>query len=629
MKETVCWRAFSIYILLAIPSFSYALTPPNPVELKPPPVPELIITTPEKSTPQTIDDPSISQSDQSEITAPALPDDPSDDEEALDDPEPVASDLPPIVKPSHEEIKEKVISELKELEKSRVSKTKASFDFPIVINDQVEYFIDYFQTKLRKRFSLWMARSTRYMAMMKKILSAHGLPEDLIYLAMIESGFSPKAHSRAQAVGLWQFIQGTGERYGLRVNSWLDERKDPIKSTEAAARHLSDLYNRFGSWYLAAAGYNAGEGKISRALALYNAQNFWEITAEHCRYIKEETKQYVPKMIAAALIAREPEKYGFADIPYQPPFKFDEATLPGGVELKDVAAACGVSVDTLVEYNPELKRWITPPNTSNYILRIPVGTKERLLENYAQLIKPKPVMIYAEHRVKRGERLASIARRYGVKASLIARVNRIKRKGRLNTGLVLLIPQRKWGSSGSPSEMNSTHQENQAEKNYSLQTARVHLKKGSHRAADENEKEANLHRFRYKVRRGDSLLSIAEKFDLEVSMIKKWNRQKGKKILAGGTLILYVSKSEGDREGKKNNGKPGRVVQRKLKAQKENRIKLVRYTVKKGDCLSEIAQKFNTTSDKIRNWNRLSSRNPIKPGDKLSLKLNRPPVENI
>ena len=208
---------------------------------------------------------------------------------------------------------------------------------------------------------MWMGRSTRYMSMMKKILREHNLPEDLIYLAMIESGFSTKAYSRAHAAGPWQFIRETGARYGLLVNAWVDERKDPIKSTRAAAQHLSDLFNRFGSWYLAAAGYNAGEGKISRALAMYNASNFWEITAEHCHYIKEETKQYVPKMIAAALIAKEPGKYGFANIYYQDPLSFDEAAVPGNVELKDVAAACGVGVETIVDLNPELKRWVTPP----------------------------------------------------------------------------------------------------------------------------------------------------------------------------------------------------------------------------------------------------------------------------
>ena len=602
-----------VFFVVAGPSNSYSLTPPNTMGPKSPPIPELIPSTITKTPGPSSSSPELSPSPQVE-------------DEALDV---VANDLPPIIKPSPEEIKEKVILELKELERGGNIKPQASFDIPIVINDQVEYFIDYFQTRLRNRFSLWMARSTRYIPMMKKILNEFSLPEDLVYLAMIESGFSTKAYSRAHAAGPWQFIRETGERYGLRVNSWVDERKDPIKSTRAAAKHLSDLFNRFGSWYLAAAGYNAGEGKISRALVLYNAQNYWEITGDHCSYIKEETKQYVPKMIAAALIAKEPEKYGFVNIPYYPPLSFEEATVPGNVELKDVAAACGVDLETIVDLNPELKRWITPPGVSTYALRIPSGTKEKLMDNYAQLIKPKPVVTYAEHRVKKGERLTSIAKRYGVKAALLARVNRIKGKGRLNAGLVLLIPQ-KGNPQGAPSEIESIDQENHLEKTVSQRASRsTREKKVSSNDNNGNEKEDRVHRVRYRVKKGDSLFSIAEKFDVEISMIKKWNPKGGKKILAGRTLTLFVLKGNFEREGKKENGKPGRLNQKKFKAEGGGKIRLVIYTVKRGDSLSEIAQRFKTTPGQIRAWNKLASRGSIKPGDKLDLKLIHPSLENI
>lgn len=608
----VLWLVPLFFIfLVANPSNSYSLTPPNTMGPKYPPIPELIPPTSLKTSSPSSLESELNPSSQA-------------DEEFLDV---VANDLPPIIKPSHEEIKEKVILELEELEKGGNIKTQASFDIPIVINDQVEYFIDYFQTKLRNRFSLWMARSTRYIPMMRKILNEHSLPEDLVYLAMIESGFSTKAYSKANAVGPWQFIRETGERYGLRVNSWVDERKDPIKSTRAAAKHLSDLFNRFGSWYLAAAGYNAGEGKISRALVLYNAQNFWEITADHCRYIKEETKQYVPKMIAAALIAKEPEKYGFTNIPYYPPLSFGEAMVPGNVELKDVASACGVDVETIVDLNPELKRWITPPGVSTYTLRIPDGTKEKLMENYAQLIKPKPVVTYAEHRVKKGERLASIAKRYGVKASLIARTNRIKGNGRLSPGLVLLIPE-KGPSRGSTSDIDLIDHENHVEKIISKRASRnTREKKVSLRGANENDQENRLRRIRYKVKKGDSLFSISEKFDVEISMIKKWNPKGGKKIQTGSTLTLFVLK--GNFEGKKENGKPGKLNQKKFKAEGAGKIRLVYYTVKKGDSLSEIAQRFKTTPDQIRAWNKRTTQGPIKPGDKLGLKLTNPSTENI
>jgi membrane-bound lytic murein transglycosylase D len=592
---------------LISPVYSYSLTPPKSTGLNTPPVPELII----ESTSNT-SKPIYVQPNSSGLSRPF-----STEEDNLDN---LANDLPPSIKPSSEEIRQKVILELKELEKGRDSRIKATFDFPIVINDQVEYFIDYFQTKIPNRFSLWMARSTRFIPMMKKILSEHGLPEDLVYLAMIESGFSTKAYSRAHAVGPWQFIRETGQRYGLQVSAWVDERKDPIKSTRAAAKHLADLFNRFGSWYLAAAGYNAGEGKITRALSMYNAQSFWDLTAEHRRYIKEETKQYVPKMIAAALIAKEPEKYGFVSIPYQSPLDYEEVSFPGGVELKEVAASCGVDVETIVDLNPELKRWITPPGVSEYTLRIPVGSKDRLMANYDQLIKPKPVITYKEHRIKKGERLTSIAKKYGVKANLIAQVNRIKGTGNLNPGLVLLIPQ-KGGIAGFPNEMELIDQESHFEKKSSSRTARNGRDANTTAQADKKGgKEDRFHPIRYKVKKGESLNSIAGKFDVDVAMIKKWNPKGGKKIQAGSTLTLFVPKNSIEREGKKESGKTNRANQKKNRADSGQRIKYVHYTVKKGDSLSEIAQKFKTTPDQIRTWNRLSDKNPIKPGDKLSLK---------
>jgi membrane-bound lytic murein transglycosylase D len=604
-------------LVLALPSYSFSLTPPNPTGSKVPPVPELIVvpSTPKSSNPISI------HPNPSELTRPFPL-----EEENLDK---VANDLPPIIKPSQEEIKEKVILELKELEKDRGYKTKASFDFPIVINDQVEYFIDYFQTRLRNRFSLWMARSTRFMPMMKKILAEHGLPEDLVYLAMIESGFSTKAYSRAHAVGPWQFIRETGQRYGLRVSAWVDERKDPVKSTRAAAKHLADLFNRFGSWYLAAAGYNAGEGKISRALSMYNAQNFWDLTAEHRRYIKEETKQYVPKMIAAALIAKEPEKYGFFEIPYQSPLSYEEVPLPGGVELKEVAASCGVDVETIVDLNPELRRWITPPGDSEYTLRIPTGSKDRLMANYDQLIKPKSVLTYKEHRIKKGERLASIAKRYGVKPNLIADINRIKGKGDLNPGLVLLIPQ-KGGTSGLNGDIGLIDQENHFEKKPSQRTAKNNREGKSTAGINKKIEDGDqLQAIRYKVKKGDSLNSIAGKFDVDVSLIKKWNPKGGKKIQAGTTLTLFVPKNNSEREIKKENGKSNKPNQKKIKADGGEKFKTVRYTVKKGDSLAEIAQRFQITPDQIRTWNRLSDKKTIKPGDKLDLRVTKLSPEKI
>jgi membrane-bound lytic murein transglycosylase D len=239
-------------------------------------------------------------------------------------------------------------------------------------------------------------------------------------------------------------------------------------------------------------------------------------------------------------------------------------------------------------------------------------------------------VIYAEHRVRKGERLASISKRYGVKASVIARANRIKPHSRLDAGLVLLIPK-KTGTQGISSDLEPTDQENPDEKMISKRASRKSRGGRSTVAANKgNEKNASPLRLRYQIRKGDSLASIAEKFDVEVSMIKKWNNVKGdRKIQQGKTLTLFISKGNPDRDEPKKNGKSGKPNFKKTKVETAGRIKLVNYTVKKGDSLSEIAQKFNTTPHHIRTWNHLSAKETIKPGDKLSLKLKRPTVENI
>lgn len=457
--------------------------------------------------------------------------------------EPV-NELPPVIRPPQDEIRKKVILEWKELQKGLAPDSGVSYDIPIVVNEQVEYFLDYFQTKIRKRFSLWLARSSQYTPMIKQIMREHGLPEDLVYLAMIESGFSTKAYSRAHAAGMWQFIRETGQRYGLKINAWVDERKDPIKSTRAAARYLSDLFNQFGSWYLAAAGYNAGEGKIAKALTMYNAQNYWEITAEHCRYIKDETKQYVPKMIAAALIAKEPEKYGFVDIPYQAPLAYEEVNLPGSIELKDVAAAAGSDLATLVELNPELKRWITPPTTAEYTLRLPSGSKGRLMENYAQLIQPKPRIVYAQHKVKKGERFSTIARRYGVSSRTIAKVNRVRLVTYPTPGTLLLIPQRNGHDEPADEEREKKNGLSKRQVKRSPERKTVVLRdKG-----EDKENQRETHRLRYRVRKGDSLSSIAQQHDVTIEQIKKWNPRLTDRIQAGRTVTLFVTKDSGGEE---------------------------------------------------------------------------------
>ena len=217
---------------------------------------------------------------------------------------------------------------------------------PLVMNDRVQDWINYFQGPSHERFERYLMRSGKYIPMIKRILRQYGLPEDLVYLAMIESGFNPHAYSRARATGTWQFIYRTGVRYGLRADNWIDERRDPEKSTIAAAKYLKDLYDQFNDWYLAAAGYNAGEGKIHRAIRKYRTEDFWEMSRQ--RYLRRETKDYVPKMIAAALISKNPGRYGFSHVKYEEPIPFEEVPIETPIDLRVAAQCAGVTYEEMV-----------------------------------------------------------------------------------------------------------------------------------------------------------------------------------------------------------------------------------------------------------------------------------------
>jgi membrane-bound lytic murein transglycosylase D len=253
------------------------------------------------------------------------------------------------------------------------------FDVPIQMNKQVKAYLVYFSTERKAVITRYLARSTRYLPMIKEVFQEAGLPEDLAYLAMIESGFNNKAYSPAAACGMWQFIKGTGLRYGLTIDSYVDERRDPEKATRAAAQYLLDLYKQFGSWYLAAASYNCGEGRVQRELNQSNHKNFWELSANMC--LPTETKNYVPQMIAATIIAKNPEKFGFKNVPYLPPLKIDKVPIKETTSLTAVAVAVNVPSEEVAALNPELLRGITPPDAPSYALNLPPNSKELFTKN--------------------------------------------------------------------------------------------------------------------------------------------------------------------------------------------------------------------------------------------------------
>ena len=442
-------------------------------------------------------------------------------------------------------------------------------EIPVVLNDKVIHYMVYFQNDGRRSFSTWLERSGKYIPMMKEILSQRGMPTDLVYLAMIESGFSVKAESHKAAVGPWQFIKPTATRYGLRVDSWVDERMDPRKSTVAAADYLSDLYAMFQSWELAAAGYNCGEDRVQAAIDKYQINDFWQIS-EYT--LPTETKNYVPKLMAALIIAKSPEKYGFVGIDYQDADFNETVMVPPQKNLTDIARVIGVSQYTLVELNPAILLGATPPG-GPYQINVPQGyatiTSHKSSELYA-LTDVNPMIAQRSaggtHTVKRGETLGRIAARYGVSVSSIKRANGM-RSSTIRRGQVLTIPGLVGPSDSSYASGDS-------------QSATV----------------------RYRVRRGDTLGAIAARHRVSIASIKNANSLRSSIIRSGEVLTIP--------------GSTGRYYEEEVAA--TNTTKIAKHRVQPGETLGGIAAKYNVSISTIRRVNRIEG-STIMSGQELDI----------
>jgi membrane-bound lytic murein transglycosylase D len=414
-----------------------------------------------------------------------------------------------------------------------LAQLQAEYDIPIEVNGAVVRYVRFFQSRLaRPHFVKWLGRSHRYMDRYRAILREEGLPQDTVFLAMIESGFGNFAYSRAKASGPWQFISETGRRYGLKQDFWVDERRDPERSARSAARYLKTLFEQTRDWRLAWAGYNAGVGRIFKAKQK-GYDDFWEMAATRGRKVlRDETKGYVPKLMAAAIVTKHPEAFGFRAEEIDPGrwTEYEEVPIPSATLLSVLAKAADVSERDLIDLNPELRRACTPPRP--YQLKIPKGQAETFAQNWPGL-KDTVRMTFAGHVVQKGDTIASIARRYGVPSQGILEMNGLKSATRLRPRQELVIPK-PIGHAGPT--LASIRAPEPAEQ----RTApAVHPRSAkSARAAAEPAQPKT----RVRVKPGDTLWSISRRYGVEVGDLCRWNgieNPKAYKLLAGARLVVH------------------------------------------------------------------------------------------
>ncbi len=416
--------------------------------------------------------------------------------------------------------------------------SQAQTKFALVENEFVDQWIRFFTENKsgRRTFEKWLARKHRYLPIIDKRLKVDGLPPELVYLAMIESGFNPRALSHASAVGVWQFIKGTGSRYELRIDHWVDERRDIEKATHAAAVYLKELQQIFGSWYLAAASYNAGEGRTLRVVRESKTRNFWELIRNSSNY-RKETRNYVPKIIAAAMISQNPEKYGFTNIEYETALEWDLVNVQPGVALRAIADVMQMPYADFKIYNPELFREITPPNADSWPVKVPKAKKELLMANLDKL-KSQKHGFFIIHVLEKGENLGSISRRYGTSVQTIMDLNNISNPRRMRNGVKLQIP------------VNVGNIQSQRKRSKETNTSKNTAKNSSGKSSASSPKPSATPRdegsfLSYEVQNGDTLWALSKRFGVSVASIKEFNGlNQSRSIKAGDTL--KIPKSSGN-----------------------------------------------------------------------------------
>ncbi len=446
-------------------------------------------------------------------------------------------------------------------------------DLPITVNDHVLSYLNFFQTpRGRAIVEGGLRRAGRYRPMIARILAEEGVPQDLIYLAQAESAFKPLALSRARALGMWQFMSYTGREYGLRRSWWVDDRQDPEKATRAAARHLRDLFEVFGDWPLVLAAYNSGAGNVSRAIERTGYADFWQLYNRNV--LPNETRNYVPIIMALTLIAKDPARYGI-NVEPEPPLLTDRIKPGHPIDLRLAAETIDVSVDALKDLNPHMLRLVTPADP-DFELHLPAGAAERFFAEIAAIPQEKWVS-WRRHRVVEGETLSGIAGKYRIATAAIADANGIESSTKLQVGDKLIIP-----AAAAPATSKTV---------------------------------------RYRVRRGDTLENIAEQFDVTVAELKKWNGVRGRKVNRGVTLKVYPG---GRPEPRKASAKTKSQVASAGRSTPTAQVQVTNagatvHRVRQGETLWSIARAYQTTVEALRAANSFLMDRQLRAGDQLTI----------
>ncbi|MCW9707771.1 LysM peptidoglycan-binding domain-containing protein [Fodinibius salsisoli] len=481
-------------------------------------------------------------------------------------------------------------------------------EVPLVQNKSVNKHLMYFSMKRPQVMEKWLMRSEKYFPMMKEIFEEEGVPQELIHLSMVESGLNPTAKSWASAVGMWQFIRSTASMYGLEVNWWVDERQDPEKATRAAAQHLKDLYEVWGDWHLAMAGYNISPRGLKSAIRRAGGQkDYWAASP----YLPRETRNYVPGFIAATMIEMNPESFGFKKEYQAAHYDYDVYRVAPLMPLDRLAEAAGITLDKLKEYNPELLRWATPPG-NEYPLKLPLGTEERFASNYENIPKDERGRNVAMHTVNRGESLGHIARKYGTSVRALYETNE-NLSSTIYPGQKIVVPL----APGSKKEIAANRPTNQSK-------SKTTAKKSTKNKSSNNSNKA---RIRYQVKSGDTVGHIAEWFDSSSSRIRSWNNTSNV-IRPGEYLTIYVPKAEQEYYQKVDGMSFSKKQQIERQQQAGKEIKKAylassskasgEYTVQPNDTLIDIANSHGISVSRIKQLNGLNG-SRIYVGQKLKV----------